>query len=97
MMQEPDPEAVVNLARKAGFTDANSFSKLIVRHSNGAWVDIHPELATLVNQVAWVVISNVEQRARSLYEITGDIKDLNTLLVQRTDLRAATNLQPNLL
>lgn len=35
---------IIKLAREAGFTQKNSFSHLIVRHSNGAWVDIADDL-----------------------------------------------------
>lgn len=37
------------LARKAGFTDCNRHSPFIVRHSNGSWVDVAPEVEALVH------------------------------------------------
>jgi len=45
-------EQIIKLAREAGFTQKNGFSKLIVRHSNGAWVDIADDLMRFAALVA---------------------------------------------
>lgn len=36
---------IIATAREAGFNASNGFSLLIVRHSNGSWIDIADELA----------------------------------------------------
>jgi hypothetical protein len=46
---------IIRWAREAGFNASNGFSLLIVRHSNGSWVDVQEELtrfATLVEAAA---------------------------------------------
>jgi hypothetical protein len=48
-------EDIIRRAREAGFNASNGFSLLIVRHSNGSWVDVQEELtrfATLVEAAA---------------------------------------------
>lgn len=49
------PDEIIEAARKAGFNASNGFSLLIVRHSNGSWVDVSEELtrfAALVRNAA---------------------------------------------
>jgi len=43
---------IIKLAREAGFTASNGFSQLIVRHSNGSWVDIAENLERFAALVA---------------------------------------------
>lgn len=38
-------DKIIAAAREAGFNASNGFSLLIVRHSNGSWIDIADELA----------------------------------------------------
>jgi hypothetical protein len=48
-------EDIIRMAREAGFNASNGFSLLIVRHSNGSWVDVQEELtrfAALVEAAA---------------------------------------------
>jgi hypothetical protein len=35
---------IIKLAREAGFTERNHHSEVVVRHSNGSWVDVEPLL-----------------------------------------------------
>lgn len=44
-------DQIIRMAREAGFIESNAHSDIIVRHSNGSWVDIAENLehfATLV-------------------------------------------------
>jgi len=43
---------IIRMAREAGFTASNGFSQLIVRHSNGSWVDIAESLERFADLVA---------------------------------------------
>lgn len=43
---------IIRMAREAGFTDSNRVSQLIVRHSNGSWVDVEERLARFAALVA---------------------------------------------
>lgn len=45
-------DAIIRMARDAGFTTSNGFSQLIVRHSNGSWVDIAENLDRFAALVA---------------------------------------------
>ena len=45
-------DGIIKLAREAGFTSSNGFSMLVVRHSNGSWVDISVELERFAALVA---------------------------------------------
>jgi hypothetical protein len=85
---------IISMAREAGFTASNGFSQLIVRHSNGSWVDVAPEAETMTNLAyeagAAAERERIEAVGRLLYEITGDILDINTLLIQRNTIRART-------
>lgn len=35
---------IIRLAREAGLTESNHHSKILVRHSNGSWVDVEQVL-----------------------------------------------------
>lgn len=39
-------DKIIAAAREAGFNASNGFSLLIVRHSNGSWIDVSEELTT---------------------------------------------------
>lgn len=53
---------IIRIARKAGFTDSNGFSELIVRHSNGSWVDVSGAVSALV-QLAYTAGAAAEREA----------------------------------
>lgn len=38
-------DQVIQMAKEAGFNSCNRFSPLIVRHSNGSWVDVEAKIA----------------------------------------------------
>lgn len=44
-------DEIIEMAREAGF-DQNAFSEIIVRHSNGSWVDVREELQHFADLVA---------------------------------------------
>lgn len=35
---------IIRMAREAGLTESNHHSKILVRHSNGSWVDVEQVL-----------------------------------------------------
>jgi hypothetical protein len=43
---------IMRMAREAGFNASNGFSALIVRHSNGSWIDVADDLDRFANLVA---------------------------------------------
>lgn len=43
---------IIRMAREAGFNACNGFSQLIVRHSNGSWVDVADQLERFAALVA---------------------------------------------
>jgi len=43
---------ILRMAREAGFNSSNGFSALIVRHSNGSWIDVTDDLERFANLVA---------------------------------------------
>ena len=45
-------DQVIQMAREAGFNACNGFSQLIVRHSNGSWVDVADQLERFAALVA---------------------------------------------
>jgi hypothetical protein len=50
-----------------------------------------PEISRFANLIAAAERERIEAAGRSLYEITGDIKDANSVVIQRNDLRARIN------
>jgi len=43
---------IIRMAREAGFNASNGFSALIVRHSNGSWIDVADDLERFAALVA---------------------------------------------
>ena len=43
---------IISMAREAGLTESNHHSKILVRHSNGSWVDVEQVLTRFAALVA---------------------------------------------
>jgi len=59
-------EDIIRWAREAGFNASNGFSLLIVRHSNGSWVDVQEELARFA-KLAYEAGAAAEREALAKY------------------------------
>ena len=45
-------EDIIRMAREAGLTERNRHSEIIVRHSNGSWVDVEQVLTRFARLVS---------------------------------------------
>ncbi len=70
---------IIRMAREAGFMR----SQLTVY--NRERIERFHALAVAAER------DSIEAAGRSLYEVTGDISDINTLLIQRNAIRARSN------
>lgn len=55
---------IIAMARKAGFRTSNAFSPLIVRHSNGSWVDVSEFLERFAALVAAAAQEDIQEQCR---------------------------------
>jgi len=68
-------EEIVKAARDAGFSSSEMHQRLA-------------EFKRLIESTAAAERQRIEATGTSLYELTGDIADINTLLIQRNEIRA---------
>lgn len=68
-------EEIVKAAHEAGFGSSEIFKRLA-------------EFRRLIESAAAAERQRIEATGTSLYELTGDIADINTLLIQRNEIRA---------
>jgi len=80
---------IIEVAREAGFNACNGFSLLIVRHTNGSWVDISEELerfAALVRAAALEEAADICDRVNNYDNpmTAGDCADAIRALKEKT-------------
>lgn len=80
---------IFELAKEVGLIDSNAFSKAVVRHSNGSWVDVADDLEEFAKQVA---AKEHKAYGKALERIESELMDLQHFFNRNAKHFAAANM-----